>query len=87
MLAGGVSANKELREQMGIAIRNFIPDTKYQIPDTNLTGDNAAMIGAAAAFRWQKMSDAQKKKALSGWKSLQPNANWKMKSLLELFFS
>ena len=79
MLAGGVSANKELREQMGKAITKFIPDTLYIIPDTSLTGDNAAMIASAAAFRWQKMSEAQKKKTLSGWKTLQPDANLKLK--------
>ena len=79
MLAGGVSANKELREQMGKAIAKSIPNTKYCIPDTNLTGDNAAMIAAAAAFRWQKMSETQKKKTLTGWRTLQPDANLKLK--------
>ena len=79
MLAGGVSANKELREQMSTAIKEFIPNTKYKIPDTILTGDNAAMIAAAAAFRFSKMTAAQKKKALHGWKNLQPDANLKLK--------
>lgn len=79
MLAGGVSANKELREQMGTAISKSIPNTKYCIPDTSLTGDNAAMIAAAAAFRWQKMNESQKKKALNGWENLQPYANLKLK--------
>lgn len=79
MLAGGVSANKELREQMDKAIAKSIPNTKYCIPNINLTGDNAAMIAAAAAFRWQKMSASQKKKTLNGWKTLQPDANLKLK--------
>jgi len=79
MLAGGVSANKELRKQLGEAVEKFIPDTCYMIPDTSLTGDNAAMIAAAAAFRWQKMTELQKKKALEGWKTLQPDANLKLK--------
>lgn len=83
MLAGGVSANKELREQLGQAIENYNLSNKshlsYSIPDLSLTGDNAAMVGAAAAFRWQKMNETQKKKALSAWKTLQPNANLKMK--------
>ena len=78
MLAGGVSANKELRERLGIAVKNFIPDTSYIIPDTSLTGDNAAMIAAAAAFRWNKMSDVEKKAALDGWKKIQPDANLKL---------
>lgn len=79
MLAGGVSANKKLREQLGKAIKEFIPNTIYQIPDISLTGDNAAMTAAAAAVRWQKMSDLQKKRALHGWKTLQPDANLKLK--------
>ena len=79
LLAGGVSANTELREQLQIAIQQSLPNTKYQIPNTNLTGDNAAMIAAATSFRWEKMSEVQKKKALDGWKTIQPAANLKMK--------
>lgn len=79
LLAGGVSANTELRKQLGEAISKFIPDTLYKIPDTSLTGDNAAMIASAASFRWEKMSDAQKKKALDGWKIIQPDANLKLR--------
>ena len=79
MLAGGVSANTELRKQLELAIKKFIPKTKYCIPDTNLTGDNATMIASAAAFRWQKMNESQKKKTLNGWKTLQPDANLKLK--------
>ncbi|MDD5463559.1 MAG: tRNA (adenosine(37)-N6)-threonylcarbamoyltransferase complex transferase subunit TsaD [Candidatus Moranbacteria bacterium] len=79
LLAGGVSANTELREQLGKAISESLPTTTYHLPPINLTGDNAAMIAAAAAFRWEKMSDSQKKKALDGWKTIQPDANLKMK--------
>ncbi len=79
LLAGGVSANTELREQLGKAVQEFIPNTLYKIPDTSLTGDNAAMIAAAASFRWKKLTEIQKKKALSAWKTMQPNANLKMK--------
>lgn len=79
LLAGGVSANTELRKQLGEAISKFLPDTSYKIPDTSLTGDNAVMIAAAASFRWEKMSDAQKKKATGGWKTIQPDANLKLK--------
>lgn len=80
LLAGGVSANKELRRQLGKAISKNMPAVSYHVPDLNLTGDNAAMIGAAASFRWQKMTEAQKKSALGNWKTLQPNANLKMQS-------
>jgi N6-L-threonylcarbamoyladenine synthase len=51
ILAGGVAANKKLRTDLGCALNDFTPDTKYLIPDISLCGDNAAMIGAVAAFR------------------------------------
>jgi N6-L-threonylcarbamoyladenine synthase len=79
LLAGGVSANMQLREQLGAAINKNLPQTDYCTPKQELTGDNAAMIAAAATFRWEKMSDLQKKKALTNWKTLQPEANLKMK--------
>ncbi len=78
LLAGGVSANLELREQLGQAIESSLPGVTYQVPELSLTGDNAAMIGAASAFRWGSMTDTQKKSALENWKTLQPNANLKM---------
>ena len=78
MLAGGVSANLELRRQLGEMIVKKIPKTIYSIPGLELTGDNAVMIAVAAAFRWQKMSAAQKKKMSNNWKTLQPKANLKM---------
>lgn len=79
LLAGGVSANKKLREQLGEAIKAKLPDVKYQIPQLSLTGDNAAMIAAAAVLRWENLNEKQKKKASSGWKDLQPDANLKLK--------
>jgi len=79
MLAGGVSANKELRKQLGEAVQKNMPAARYVIPNASLTGDNAAMIAAAAAVRWQKMTEAQKKKMMTGWKTLQPDANLKLK--------
>ncbi len=71
LLCGGVSANKELREQMKKAILSFrtppvIPDRlatgsgiqektndkiNFFCPPIELTGDNAAMIGIAAAYQ------------------------------------
>jgi len=77
MLAGGVSANKELREQLGEAIKN-LSDMSYLVPDLALTGDNATMIAAAAAFRWQNMSDAGKEAAENNWKTLVPDTNLKL---------
>lgn len=49
ILAGGVAANKKLRESLRTevekaGVRFFVPDLKY-------CGDNAAMVGAAAVMR------------------------------------
>ena len=49
LLCGGVSANKQLREQMAGAIQNL--DINFFVPPMELTGDNAAMIGLAAAYQ------------------------------------
>jgi N6-L-threonylcarbamoyladenine synthase len=79
LLAGGVSANQELRKQLGKKIKSDMPNIRYQIPDTIFTGDNAAMIATAACFRWQKMTTVQKKKAFQNWKTLDTDANLKLK--------
>jgi N6-L-threonylcarbamoyladenine synthase len=54
-LCGGVSANYELREQLKVAIDNFnsmsLTSVSYHLPPMFLTGDNAAMIGLAAAYQ------------------------------------
>lgn len=49
-LCGGVSANKELREQMEKAVAALPWKTTYFVPPINLSTDNAAMIGLAAAY-------------------------------------
>ncbi len=84
LLAGGVSANKELRSQLGTAIKkdlNYLSNRSYPsyiTPDLSLTGDNATMIGAAAAFRWQHMNDTEKEAAKNSWQTLVPDANLKL---------
>lgn len=51
MLAGGVSANIELRAQMAKAITKHFPVVKFFIPEMKYTTDNAAMIATAGYFR------------------------------------
>lgn len=46
VMAGGVSANKQLRENLKLEVENI--GLKFQCPDLKYCGDNAAMIGVAA---------------------------------------
>jgi len=48
VLAGGVAANKGLREALQQAVSEELPGVEILIPPLELCGDNAAMIGAAA---------------------------------------
>ncbi len=54
IFGGGVAANEELRERLALEIKEYIPTTKYYIPDTDLAGDNALMIATAAYFMGKK---------------------------------
>lgn len=78
LLAGGVSANQELRKQLGIGIKKKLKNALYIIPDTLYCIDNAAMIAVAGYFRWQKMSSSQKNKALKNWAKIKTDANLKL---------
>lgn len=51
MLAGGVSANIELRGRMFKAIEKQLPRTRFHIPLIKFTTDNAAMIASAGYFK------------------------------------
>lgn len=64
LLAGGVSANKELRRQLAEAVAVKLPGVGFGLPELQYTTDNAAMIASAAYFLarekhytpWQKIS-------------------------------
>ena len=43
MLAGGVSANEWLRQEMKIAAKKYLPKVNIVVPELKYTGDNAAM--------------------------------------------
>jgi tRNA A37 threonylcarbamoyltransferase TsaD len=65
-----------LRFQLEQSIKNNLPAVKYQLPDTKYSIDNAAMIAAAACFRYSKRVGAgsfSKK-----WSSLKTEANLKL---------
>lgn len=55
LLGGGVAANQELISQLKLCSRRYTPDAKIFAPDKNLCTDNAAMIGAYAAFHYKPL--------------------------------
>lgn len=75
IIAGGVSANTELRRRMSDMITRDFPDTLFLMPPFKYSLDNAAMIGAAACFHWEQMSIKEKKGALALWQTLRANPN------------
>ena len=68
MLAGGVSANKALREQFEKEIKKKFPNTSYQMPNIKYSTDNAAMIAVAAYYQFLK-------KDFTPWQKLSANCN------------
>lgn len=50
LVAGGVSANRHLRDEMECAVQKYDVRLPVLYPDPAFTGDNAAMIAAAAYF-------------------------------------
>ncbi|MCX6746442.1 MAG: tRNA (adenosine(37)-N6)-threonylcarbamoyltransferase complex transferase subunit TsaD [Candidatus Parcubacteria bacterium] len=53
LLGGGVSANKELRKQMALAVKD-LTKVKFFQPDLHLTTDNALMVAIAAYFEYKE---------------------------------
>lgn len=54
IVAGGVAANKGLREALDKMVSESLPDVQLIVPPLKLCGDNAAMIGAAAHIELKK---------------------------------
>ena len=78
LLAGGVSANKELRQQLKKAVKKEIPQITFQMPAIKYSGDNATMIASAAFFRYKEIKN--KKILRNSWNNLEAKANLKLKS-------
>jgi len=68
MLAGGVSANQELRRQITETFKTKLPKIKFIIPDLKYTTDNAAMVATAGYFR-------AKRKDFTPWQKLKADCN------------
>lgn len=48
VIGGGVAANRFIREQLQQLLLEEFPDVEMRLPELNITGDNAIMIGEAA---------------------------------------
>jgi len=72
ILGGGVSSNKELQKQFKEAIKKEIPDSRFQIPDSNLSTDNALMIAIASYY------NIINNKNIKSWKNVKADANLRL---------
>ncbi|WP_018658961.1 tRNA (adenosine(37)-N6)-threonylcarbamoyltransferase complex transferase subunit TsaD [Allofustis seminis] len=59
VLAGGVAANSALRNELAKAVEHELPNVRLIVPPLSLTGDNAAMIGAAAYIAYTRGERAE----------------------------
>jgi N6-L-threonylcarbamoyladenine synthase len=66
ILAGGVSANEELRERFKKELKTKNYRLNFMAPERNLCTDNAVMVAVAASF------NAEDKRS---WKEIEANAN------------
>lgn len=71
ILAGGVSANKKLRNTLQEEIKRQIPDCNFRLPTLAYSMDNAAMIAVAGFYKALK-------KQYTSWKDLEANPNWRI---------
>ena len=75
VIAGGVSANVRLRNRLRNLLDERFPDTEFLTPEFRYSLDNAAMIGAAAAFRFAALSPTEQSALTESWRTLDPDAN------------
>lgn len=75
IVAGGVSANKNLREKFTTEINEQKIKVNLLFPDLEFTGDNAAMIALAGAI---EASKNKLKHYQNNWRKLQAQANWEL---------
>jgi N6-L-threonylcarbamoyladenine synthase len=69
MLAGGVSANLVLRQNLAEAVKKHLPHATFHLPELTYTTDNAAMIASAGYFKFKagKVADPNKLRANPNW--------------------
>ncbi|MEK7131874.1 MAG: tRNA (adenosine(37)-N6)-threonylcarbamoyltransferase complex transferase subunit TsaD [Patescibacteria group bacterium] len=71
ILAGGVSANKKLRQTLDEAIKKQFPETQFMIPQIKYAMDNGAMIATAGYYHANK-------KDFTSWQKIQADPNWEL---------
>jgi N6-L-threonylcarbamoyladenine synthase len=79
VIAGGVSANERLRNRLRTLIEERFPDTRFLTPEFIYSLDNAAMIGIAAAYRYERMSAEERSALMATHLTLDPDANLPLK--------
>lgn len=75
VIAGGVSANLRLREQIEHMIAAY-PDCQFLMPPFRYSLDNAAMIGTAALIRFSRMNEPERETLKKNIASLEPVAHF-----------
>ena len=75
VIAGGVSANVRLRNRLRTLIDECFPNTQFLTPEFAYSLDNAAMIGIAAAYRYEHMDETQRQSLRQTPLTLDPDAN------------
>ncbi len=82
VIAGGVSANVRLRNQLRNLISKEFPTTQFLTPEFTYSLDNAAMIGIAGAIRYEHMNEADRTALRESYRTLEPNANMPFQNLV-----
>jgi N6-L-threonylcarbamoyladenine synthase len=72
LLGGGVSANKELRKQLGEQVKlEFGDKLRFYQPELDMTTDNALMVAVAAYYEYKDNSA----KFIDAWKAIKVEPN------------
>jgi N6-L-threonylcarbamoyladenine synthase len=82
VIAGGVSANVRLRMELRNLIDTKFPTTQFLTPEFTYSLDNAAMIGIAAALRYEHMNETDRAILMDSYRTLEPNANLPFQNLV-----
>ena len=74
VLAGGVSANTQLRDLLKQKTEQ-LTDTAFYAPNIDYCLDNAAMIASASFYKYHTLTTTEKDALTKGWQTVQACAN------------